>query len=131
MGAVCTARGLRFELLTEYVPGESGTQVSTEVARLLGETTLTAEELLGEEAQESRETVSECAEWLGEYLKLKSLGHAQADTRKDAREVNADWKPEILELAVKQLGGKHGPMGMGAGWGYKLPDYKPLGADRT
>jgi hypothetical protein len=124
------ARGLRFELLTEYVAGAGGTQVSTAVARLLGETTLTSEELLGEQAQESRETVSACAEWLLDYLTRHGLGHLQAETRKDARDTNADWKPEILELAVKQLGGKHAPLGMGGSWGYRLPGYIPTGADR-
>ena len=130
------ARGLRFELLTEYVVGAGGTQVSTAVARLLGETTLTAEELLGEDARESRETVSACAEWLRDYLTHRGLGHQQDETRKDARAVNEDWKADILKLAVKQLGGSNGPMGFAGNggeeklWGYKLPGYRPLGADR-
>lgn len=125
------ARGLRFELLTEYVLGENGAQVSTAVARLLGETTLTAEELLGEDARESRETVSECAEWLLGYLTHRGLGHEQEETRKDARAINQDWNAKILELAIKQHGGKCSPMSFGGPYGYKLPGWVPLGADRT
>lgn len=125
------AQGLRFELVTAYVAGENGAQVSTAVARLLGETTLTAEEMLGEDARESRETVSECAEWLLGYLTHRGLGHGQEETRKDARAINQDWNAKILELATKQHGGKCSPMSFGGPYAYKLPGWVPLGADRN
>ena len=130
------ARGLRFAVGTEYVSGAGGEPVSTGFARLLGETTLTSSEVLSDTARAQSETVGECAEWLRDYLTHRGLGHQQDETRKDARAVNEDWKADILKLAVKQLGGSNGPMGFAGNggeeklWGYKLPGYRPLGADR-
>ena len=124
------ARGIRFELQTEYVLGEGDEPVSTAVARLLGETTLTAEELLSEEAQAQSESVGQCAEWLRGYLEIKGQGDPLDSTRAAARKVNEDWKAETLNAAIKALGGKLGPLSVGGAWGYKLPGYRPLGADR-
>jgi putative DNA primase/helicase len=125
------ANGLRFRLEGVNLEGSGNVEIRTSRAELIGETNLTAEDMLSEKAQEQSQTVSECAEWLAGYLEEHGGGMVQDETRKAARAVSEDWSKDVLKLAIRKLGGKNGPMGQGgARWGYKLPGYVPLGEDR-
>jgi len=116
--------GIVYTIQTEEIAIVDGKPITTSVAKRVGETDLSSEDILDERKIADQRKVGECAAWLSSHLDDKLGLSNKEEVESEARKIDQAWTPTLLKTAAQSIGAKCKPSGYQKPWIYVSADYE-------